>query len=208
MYVVPYMASSAWYAEWLRGLTIGMPEQEAVGLANCAADVCGKDFARCRICGNGGEILLSAAIEGGAARLKRASALPRVMLSDHGNWRHTHLGALNAAYGRAPYFQHFMPLLEPVYQSEEVSLQGFNAKIHWAIRKMLFGDDDPLQLIQTIKGSNAAAARGKEIAGEISMRLSVIDSLMRHGRETLLALLSSGSQLFAFEEVGRLKICF
>lgn len=188
MYVVPYMASAAWYAEWLRGLSIGMPETEAVGLANCAADVYGKDFARCRIRSNGGEILLSEAIEGGSSRLRRESALPKVMLSDHGNWRHTHLGALNAAYGRTPYYQHFMPLLEPVYQSAEVSLSGFNAKIHEAILKMLFGDDDPAQLIRALSGSNAAKERGKEISAEISLPLSVIDALMRHGREVLLAL--------------------
>ena len=201
MNMVPYMASARWYAEWLRGLSIGMPEEEAVGLANCAADIYGKDFARCRIRCNDSDMLLSEAIEGGASRLKRPSALPKLMLSDHGNWRHAHLGALNAAYGRAPYYQHFMPLLEVVYNSEEKSLMGFNALVHEAIKKMLFGDEDPLQLMQAAKGSDSSKARGKEIAAEISMPLSVIDALMRHGRETLLALAAPFSRQFAFEEI-------
>ena len=199
MTMVPFMASASWYAEWLRGLSIGMPEAEAVGLANCAADVYGKDFARCRIRGNAGEILLSEAIEGGSPRLNRASALPKLMLSDHGNWRHVHIGALNAAYGRAPYFQHFMPLLNVVYNSEEKSLMRFNLMIHYAIRKMLFGDYDPLRLIKDVGASAMALRRGKEIASEMPMKISVIDSLMRLGRDTTLALVSDLNKDFQNE---------
>ena len=186
--LVPYMASSAWYAGWLKGLSLGMPADEAAGFACCAADVYGKDYARCRITGGNGIILLSESIEGGASRLKKSNRHGALLLSDHGNWRHIHMGALNASYGRTPYYQHFMPLLEEVYNSGEMSLSGFNGMIHSAICRMLCGDDSPEELLWLAGETPRARQRGAEITADVFPELSVIDALMRHGKDTFLAL--------------------
>ncbi len=37
-----------------------------------------------------------------------------VRISEHGNWRHLHWGALYSSYGRTPYFDHIAPDLEAI----------------------------------------------------------------------------------------------
>lgn len=189
----PYAASVNWYAAWLNAMLLGMSPKEAEASANRTDNVKGKGFTRCRINGVTGEtLLLSIPIEGGATRLKKESAIPNLMLSDHGNWRHVHPGALNATYGRSPYFQHLMPLLADVYASPEKSLSGFTTLLHEAIITFLLGDPHPPHStlhpsLSTLRPP--AIARGKELAAMIPSEISILDPLMRFGKETLLSLL-------------------
>ena len=189
MTVVPFAASLEWYAAWWHARCKGLPDTESIAAANIAAGISGKDYARCRIMANGNEIILSMAIEGGAARLKRASLIPSAQLSDHGNWRHVHLGALEAAYGRTPYFQHLMPLINEVYNTQEKTLIGFNTAFHHAVCSFL--DIENLKDVEDIMPSKLSCTmkeRGEEIANGLGSGLSVIDSLMRLGKESILAL--------------------
>ena len=194
--MTPYLASVSWYAQWLGARLDGLSGDEAVSVANKATTVSGKDFVRCRIKGQSAPTLLTLPVEGGSSRLKRTSGIPRLSLSEHGNWRHSHMGALNAAYGRSPYFQHFMPMLEKVYASGEKSLEGFNGLVHLALVGMLFGDTSPEAVMQSVRiypPQGRAGERGKEIACGLNPGISVIDLLMTHGRESLLPLLSLNS---------------
>ena len=43
-----------------------------------------------------------------------ATPLREVRISEHGNWRRLHWGALYSAYGRTPYFDHIAPDLEAI----------------------------------------------------------------------------------------------
>lgn len=43
-----------------------------------------------------------------------------------GNWRKQHLSAIQSAYGKAPYFEHYFPLIEEVYSSPHTTLMAFN----------------------------------------------------------------------------------
>jgi len=106
--VFPYAASAAWYAAWLRSLSSDCPMEEAIADANISTQTDGKDFARTRIRGNapGDEILLSVAVVGGASILKQSRRLSHAILSEHSDWQHNHLGALEASYGRAPFFRY------------------------------------------------------------------------------------------------------
>lgn len=187
--MVPFAASLEWYAIWWKARRERLSDSEAVSAANVATGIGGKDFARCRISANGNEILLSMAIEGGASTLKRQSQISKARLSDHGNWRHVHLGALEAAYGRAPYYQHLIPLIKGVYDSSENSLQGFNDALHKALCQFLniTGHHEDLDLI-TASGSDVSLERAKELLSLASSRLSMIDALMNFGHETLLVL--------------------
>ncbi|MBD5359013.1 MAG: WbqC family protein [Bacteroides sp.] len=190
--MIPYAASVGWYASWLHALTLGMSREEAEVFANHTHHINGKGFTRCLINGASGEILLSLPVEGGSAKLKKATALMKLNLSEHGNWRHVHQGALNAAYGRSPYFQHLMPVLTEVYAYGEESLSRFNSRLHEAIVTFLFGDDtDSVPLSQySVSDSPVAIPRGKELGAMISSEISILDPLMRFGRETLLILLN------------------
>lgn len=192
--MTPYLASAGWYAQWLRGMSAGMTDMEAQSVASKACCLKGKDFARCRIVGNGTEMMLSIPVEGGASRLKRLSGATagnqaNILISEHGNWRHAHIGALQAAYGRTPYFPHLMPTLEKAYYSGEKSLEALNEIMHKAVVKMMFGDDTPANLLNAVNGNKHFLDRGKELALSVSPDISVVDLLMHHGRESLLPLL-------------------
>lgn len=43
-----------------------------------------------------------------------ATPMREVRISEHGNWRRLHWGALYSAYGRTPYFDHIAPDLEAI----------------------------------------------------------------------------------------------
>lgn len=189
MSVVPFAASLEWYAAWWQARRKGLPDAESIVAANIATGISGKDYARCRIMANGNEIILSMAIEGGAARLKRSSFIPSAQLSDHGNWRHVHLGALEATYGRSPFYQHLIPVIRDVYNSQENTLRGFNYEIHHAICSFLNVENiKNIQDTILYEGTHATKERGEEIANGLDRKLSIIDTLMRFGTESILAL--------------------
>jgi len=204
MSVVPFAASLEWYAAWWQARCKGLPDAESIAAANIATDISGKDYARCRIMANGNEIILSMAIEGGAARLKRSSFIPSAQLSDHGNWRHVHLGALEATYRRTPYFQHLFPIISEVYSAPTRSLAAFNLSLHNAISGFLYipeqtifhdlwqTDSDIMEYLRSDTTgkiqSDAIQERASELTVQISPRLSIIDSLMHLGTELILPL--------------------
>lgn len=193
--MTPYLASAGWYAQWLRGISAGMTDMDAQSVASKACCLKGKDFARCRIVGNGAEMMLSIPVEGGASRLKRLtensdSDKANIAMSEHGNWRHAHMGALQAVYGRTPYFPHIMPMLEEVYNSVEKSLEIFNDMIHKVIVDIIFGADSPADIFDSIKRDKRFFDRGRELELNVSPDISVVALLMQHGKESLLPLLS------------------
>lgn len=194
--MLPYAASVGWYASWLRALLLGLSRNEAEAFANRAENITGKGFTRCLINGVAGDILLSIPVEGGTAKLKRESTVPELRLSEHGSWRHVHQGALNAAYGRSPYFQHLIPELAAVYTSGEKSLSRFNLMLHEVITTFLLGDSQSTYLStlhSSLSAPTTASVRGKELAALVQPGMSILDPLMRFGRETLLPLLTINS---------------
>lgn len=46
---------------------------------------------------------------------KLNSRIDNLIISSHGNWEHTHWGAIYSSYGKAPFFEHLAPLLLPFY---------------------------------------------------------------------------------------------
>lgn len=196
--IIPFAPSIEWYAAWWSARRSGMPERQAIAYANDTAKVSGKDFSRCMIESNNNVLLLSVAIEGGATVLKKKSRIHSATLSEHGNWRHVHLGALEAAYGRAPYYSHLYPMLQETYLEYAHSLSGFNTLVHRAVCRFLDipGNEETFLPEESADSGNelifpcnvAALERGKELLAGVDTRLSVIDALMRTGKETLLVL--------------------
>lgn len=193
--IIPFAASAGWYAAWWAALRNGLPLPAAIADASVSIATKGKDFARTCISGNTGSLFLSIPIVGGAATLKKAKGISNAVLSDHGNWRHIHLGALEAAYGRSPFYQHFMPSLHDVYTSQISLLSDFNAAIHHALCGFLGIGESDLPLDYDAFGQRSAVVlRGLELSKQINFRHSIIEAIMHHGRETLLALLNPISE--------------
>lgn len=191
--VIPYAASFKWYAAWMNSISDGSDQVSAVVAANISTSSRGKDFARTMIAGNHGNLMLSMAVEGGAGRLRRDCLVATASLSGHGNWRKNHAGALEATYGKMPYFQHIYPYILNVLSGSAVSLPDFNSGLHKTIISIL-GIDEYVSpgrkewdsMRDAV--SPQALERGEEILDIINPSLSIIDALMRHGPETLLAL--------------------
>lgn len=191
--VPPYAPSFRWYACWYGCKLRGMPDEEAVARANRISGVSGKEFARCRVRSANGGISLSVAVEGGSSGLKRRGGSGRASVSLHGRWPHVHIGALDAAYGRYPYYQHIMPGIRDILEKTLAgdSLTELNDKIHKILSGFLATDID-----ETAKNMAAVRMRGLELAGNIDAELSLIDALMYYGPETSLALLCYNDENF------------
>jgi len=58
-----------------------------------------------------------------------------IRISDHGNWRHLHLYALESAYGHTPYFEYYRDDFAPFYERKFEFLMDFNE----ALQEMVCG---------------------------------------------------------------------
>ncbi|MDE7110058.1 MAG: WbqC family protein [Muribaculaceae bacterium] len=187
--VIPFLPSFRWYAVWWRVCREGKPESVAVATANSETGTSGKDFARTVMRGTDSPTLLSIPIVGGSAALKREHNIPSALLSEHGNWRHSHIGTLETIYGRYPYSGEILALIRDCYAADEPTLTGFNSTLHHAVTSFL---PSPALLREDV--SPAAAERGREVLEKVMPDISIIDALMRHGPETTLALLAHSTK--------------
>ena len=178
---VPYLPSAEWYARFLRSRFRGATYPS----------VARKDCCRTLIRGNGAPLMLSIPVCGGAAALKRTDFGDLVM-SEHGRWRHQHLGAIEAAYGRTPFFIHLFPLICEVMEGETRNLARFNILLSDRLRRFMrldgiFGSSglpDPAD----IGHKEILERRAREIEAHIDMRLSLLDVAFRLGPEGALPL--------------------
>ncbi len=68
----------------------------------------------------------------------------RTLISDHGNWPHVHLTALESAYGRTPYFEFYVDRLRPLLQYRQISVVDFCLQADAEIRRIL---DLPCEIV-------------------------------------------------------------
>ena len=185
----PYFADSAWYGRWIESLHLGHDIAKSILIANEKAAP--REFARCRIADvEDKEMLLSMAVEGGARKLKNRENIETLRLSDHGNWRHVHLKAMEACYGRKPFFIHLFPYLKALYRNEELkTLDVFNTEAHKIVVRFLLGNINVSEF-NLFPTNPVLMERGKEIAGEIKRDFSVIDAIMNFGPEAIIGIFS------------------
>ena len=89
-----------------------------------------KHLNRMDIVGTNGCQQLSASLQ----KPNRQMTVGEVMLSGHGNWRHTHWGALFSAYGRTPFFDYFADDLKRIYTDESIrTITLLNMALHAAV---------------------------------------------------------------------------
>lgn len=60
-------------------------------------------------------------------------------VSDHGHWWTVHCGAIESAYARTPYFEHYWPMLRPLIASQAVSesVTLFDSHIEAVLRRII-----------------------------------------------------------------------
>ncbi|MBQ3363513.1 MAG: WbqC family protein [Muribaculaceae bacterium] len=134
-----------------------------------------------------------------------------VLISEHGDWRRLHWGALYSAYGRSPYFDYVADDLSRVIHGSQRYLHEFNRQMHEVIVDFM---DLPLETRYLEQGGEVAAA-DEDLRGRIGMKkpdtlpivnvayyqmwtardgfqadLSILDLMMNMGREGILTLMA------------------
>lgn len=119
-------------------------------------------YNRVTLCGaDGCELQLTIPVTGGINAVKYGD--PHLWrCADDKNWRHRHLGAINAAYGRTPFFQHFFPEIEAVITDTSVSsVEVLNARLYGAMEEFM----QLRQLLPQFEAGNSEMHR--KIAAEL-----------------------------------------
>ena len=182
--MIPFAASASRYSEWLRAL---INEGAEIPFPS----ITGKEQARVGIEGG---LVLSVPVAGGAGVLKRKDCRD-VMISGHGRWQDVHLGALKAAYGKAPYFPYIYPEVEKIYANfGQGKLADLNGALHsLAVRWLGMDDKDMLATLRRLPEEKETLIR--RVAGErkrdICMNHSIFSALFRLGKESLFAILEA-----------------
>ena len=77
-----------------------------------------------------------------------------IRISDHGNWRHLHWNALEAAYNHTPFFEYYKDDFRPFYEQKYTFLVDFNEALCQLVCSLI--DISPnLQHTDTYRGSLA-----------------------------------------------------
>lgn len=131
-------------------------------------------------------VSLTVPVAGGARLLRGlkpgAQEPPRVSL--HGDWPRAHLGALEAVYGRAPFFQHFFPPLAALIADPPETLFALNAAIDAEIRRAV-----GFRLLSGAVVTPAVAAEARRLRALADPQVSMLDPLFRFGPEAIFLLL-------------------
>ena len=132
-----------------------------------------------------------------------------VLISEHGDWRRLHWGALFSAYGRSPYFDYVADDLSRVINGGQRYLQEFNAQMHEVIVDFM---DLPLET--RVMAKDECPEDVMDLRGRIGMKkpdtlsisnvpyyqmwqgqegfrqdLSILDLMMNMGREGIFTLM-------------------
>ena len=184
----PLVPSARWFANFLQSRVYGLTEKEACIGANLKLES-GKEFGRFSLRNPNGEIKsLSLAIEGGGRRLRTIEKVSGLQLSNHGDWRKTHLNTIETCLGRKPFFREIQPHIADVYNNYELSsLEEFNSAIFMELYSFLMGNIIPADL-SSFFANPVLTERGKEIAEKIDCEISILQALASFGRETLLGI--------------------
>ena len=161
---------------------------------------------RYRIDGPNGPQTLTVPLVGSTNNM--VTPLRDVLISEHGDWRRLHWGALYSAYGRSPYFDYVADDLSRVIHGNQRYLHEFNRQMHELIVEFM-------DLYLATRYTAPVEEATKDLRGRIGMKkadtlpianvpyyqmwtagsgfvpdLSILDLMMNMGREGIFTLLS------------------
>lgn len=171
----PYLASTIWMRTGRHGNPLS-----------------GRDYTRTLIESNRPEgQVLTVPVEGGSSAVKRGP-VSSLRVSGHGDWPRIHLGALEAAYGKEPYFAHLYPEIAEVISDFPESLAMLNMTL--LMKTLSFidydGQIDSLRRLSTEKPRRVAGIRERLEAG-CDLSHSYLEPLFRFGRDAIFLLLEN-----------------
>lgn len=166
----PYLASTL----WMQGKAGAMKTRE---------------YTRTLIESNSPEgMVLTVPVVGGSSAAKRLKP-EELEVSGHGDWPRIHLGAIEAAYGREPYFQHFFPVAADVIEHYPQQLARLNVLL---MKKMMdfIGYDEAIADIRTLRNANPerCAAIANRLESKIDPAHSFLEALFRLGPDAVFLL--------------------
>ena len=186
----PYLPSAGWYKDWLKSFADGADDSNAIIYANEKGKVT-RELARTLIKdASDRDLILSIAVEGGARQLRVGDKIKEICLSEHGDWRHNHLNAIASAYGKKPFFPHIFPNLKNIYEDLTlIKLEDFNLNLHQLMVSWLMSSlkRDDFNLFQI---NSVLIERGKEYRAVINPKISLLDTIMNIGNESILGISS------------------
>lgn len=190
---IPYMPSLRMMRSWMAARLAG--ESDAGAWRLTLRGLRPRDLSRREVAGARGQepVMLSVAIQGGSSMVKRGH--PETwLLSDHGRWRMMHLGALEAAYGTTPFFEHFYPDIRSILLAadEHTPFLDLTAKLHYALRQPLQFESmiDYLRQLDTFDRQQLRKiAVEKNSVGYAD--LAFLDVIFKKGPESIFTLLPS-----------------
>ena len=166
---------------------------------------------RYRIDGPNGAQTLTVPLVGSTNNMM--TPLSHVLISEHGDWRRLHWGALFSAYGRSPYFDYVADDLSRVIHGKQHYLHEFNRQLHEIIVDFM---DLPLTT-HYYNGADGIPADATDLRRRIGMKkadtlsidnvpyyqmwnhdsgfkadLSILDLMMNMGREGIFTLMKMG----------------
>ena len=134
-----------------------------------------------------------------------------VLISEHGDWRRLHWGALYSGYGRSPYFDYVADDLSRVIHGSQRYLHDFNEQLHQVIVEFM---DLPLATRYLERVGYDELEHALDLRGRIAMKkpdtlpigdvpyyqmwetdngfrhdLSILDLMMNMGREGIFTLM-------------------
>ena len=162
---------------------------------------------RYRIDGPNGVQMLTVPLVGSTNNMM--TPLRDVLISEHGDWRRLHWGALFSAYGRSPYFDYVADDLSRVINGGQRYLHEFNAQMHEVIvdfmdlplETKIVAKDECLESVIDLRGrigmkktdtlsiSNVPYYQMWQGQEGFRQDLSILDLMMNMGREGIFTLM-------------------
>ncbi len=170
--IPPYLPSTL----WLQGKVPAKPLKT-------------RDYTRTLIESNSPEgMILTVPVVGGSRAAKRLRP-EQLEISGHGDWTRIHLGAIEAAYGKEPYFQHLFPEIADVIEHYPQHLASINVLLK---EKMMDFIGCPEALEEIRKLREAFPKRSSDITRRLESKIntshSFLEPIFRLGPDSIFLL--------------------
>ncbi len=168
----PYLASTLWFQDKIDHKRLKT-----------------RDYTRTFIESNSqGGMVLTVPVIGGSSAAKRLKP-EDLEVSGHGDWTRIHLGAIEAAYGREPYFQHLFPEMAAIIDRYPKHLSHMNVLL---MDKMMnfIGYSNTIEDIRNLRERNPerCSAISRRLEAMINPVHSFIEPVFRLGPDSIFLL--------------------
>lgn len=148
-----------------------------------------RDYTRTLIESNNPEgMVLTVPVVGGSSAVKRLKP-ESLEISGHGDWTRIHLGAIEAAYGKEPYFEHFFPAIASLIAHYPQHLATLNVVL---MEKMMdfIRYRDAIEDIKLLRTSNPSRCHyiTRRLETKINLSHSFLEPLFRLGPDSIFLL--------------------